>query len=283
MSTETLQNYSIPQPNPKAFLSSLNNEKVGREVCITYVKDKDEEYVPYKGILVYKGKSPHPAKGFPTVEAITAINIIKKLILISRHHVIFTLFRDKNKLLTSFNEVSMKALIPNIGPQETHILQDIYLCPTAYNTKMALYIFLSILGIKQNIAMDTATIIAHIFEYDDAYRYRIQDLASSTNFAQLSRNPQKELLRLNELFKQRCTDVLYVKVNWVLKPLLLLFILPKVRKAFISIIPYIKGMQYDEDDLFWVHTRGDNYNFLGLTPEERHVKVTMPEAVKIYG
>lgn len=112
--------------------------------------------------------------------------------------------------------------------------------------------------------------IATIFEYDDAYRYRIEDIASETTKEALMKNPRKEIKRLTEIFMQRekthATDMIG-RISWLLS---LLLVHPRIKKAFITAVSKLnlKRLQLDNADRYHVLIRAD-YDFTGLSLEDR--------------
>lgn len=266
-----MSGFSIPTPSKEAFVG--NNKLIDEEV-ITFVAEKIE-YVPFQGILIHVKDALHPKKGFPTLEAVFSINQVKSIIMESlRYLPILFLFFSKRTLLTTFNNLANKSITP-------HKIKEIYLCPAAYSTHLFVYTFLIKLDIPQPLALSVALNIAHIVEYDDAYRYRIQDIATEARIHDIKGSPRKELKRLLAIFSSRTTDVVHLKIQRLITPLLYLLLIPKYDEAFTSAASHIKGMKYDEADWYWVCTRGDHYNFGGFTPEHRNSLVVLPQAYRI--
>jgi len=229
------------------------------------------------GALRYIDGASFPAKGIPTPEAVFAVNQIKNLIKESVKYAPFLIFCNRNKLFTSFNNLTNRFLAP-------YKVQHKYLCPTAFSVYTFIAKFLVNIGIDENIAENTAYNIAHIFEYDDAWRYRLQDIATESNVDALYDTPVKELKRLVEVLKERqdmgSHNVVSDKVERLIKPLYWVLKIPKYRNSFFNVIRQIEGMKYDEADWYWVCLRND-YLYGGKSHEERSSGLVIPLRYKI--
>jgi hypothetical protein len=53
-------------------------------------------------------------------------------------------------------------------------------------------------------------------------------------------------------------------------------LIPKYRNAFLNVIRFIKEMEYDDADWYWVCARND-YNYGGLSIEERSKDKKFPK------
>ena len=69
-----------------------------------------------------------------------------------------------------------------------------------------IYGFLAYSGISTPIAKQTAYIFGEIFEYDNAYRFRVQDLFTESSKELLTKNPIKEIRRLLKIYMSREGD-----------------------------------------------------------------------------
>jgi hypothetical protein len=126
-------------------------------------------------------------------------------------------------------------------------------------------------------------VVAHIFEYDDAYRYRIQDIATEVIPAALETNPKQEILRLFHIYSIRDTSpAVIIKFYRVVKLLCWALVIPKVKKAFIKAITgRTVGMRYDDADWYWVSMR-DDYHFGGVDYETRSSQLKKrPQGVEL--
>lgn len=272
-----MQNYSVPELN-KDIYQNDPSKPLGSEDILAYVSDKPLEYVPYQGIILHIQGATYPKKGFPMPESVAAINIIKTIILQLLKFPIFLLLVNKNKLLTTFNIVFDKAFSPyKLSPE--------YLCPTAYNFAKVVAEFLLSLGYNHPLSVSFGYNIAHVLEYDDAYRYRLQDILSESSHEALTQNTHQEIKRLIKILETRTpkgNDVAN-KIKRLLTPIQLLLLIPKYRKAFQKALTptILQGMQYDTADKYWASLKGDDYLFTGLPYEERTSGLAIPQAVKV--
>lgn len=252
------------------------------ETIYTYTTSRPIEYVSGVGILTYIDGATYPRKCNPTPEAVHLNNIIKKLILTSLKHPVLFLFTSKNKLITSFNIIFDQAFSSCLTRQE-YRLQEQYLCVTAHAIMQFTNTMLKALNVNEFLAKQFAYNIAHVFEYDDAYRLRIQDILSEMDYEQMVNNPRKEIKRLLLIVKQREDHghAIFKKINHIISIVLLILLVPKYKKAFIVSAPHLKNMVYDDADRYWACLKGDTYKFTGRTYEERTKGLQIPQVVRV--
>ena len=232
------------------------------------------EPVPYLGVLRHVEGATHPAKGIPQPQAIYELNIIKTFTKeFIRYLPFFWFFVSKDKIFSSFNVIFDRAMTP-------YKVNRIYMCKSAYGLYRTIREFLHTTGVNEKIADETAYNIAHFMEYDDAWRYFIQDLATEANEYNLIIQPRKEIKRLISILRERATKTVAEKLARMVSPLIYLLVIPKYRHAFIQASQHIKCMQFDEADRYWVSFR-DDYKFFGKTFEERSVGVQIPPLYRI--
>jgi len=255
---------------PRDLFQNQNNSPLGNEDIVAYVASHID-YVPWKGIIIHIEDASYPKKGFPTPEAIAALNIIKALIKETLRYPLSVTITDKNKLLNSFNFIFNKTF-------NAYKLKEEYLCPAAYNFYLFTFNVLKDAGIRQDIANETAFNLAHIVEYDDAYRYRIQDLASEFNQHAPIR---EETNRLLVIFKQRTTDLLGVKLNHIIKFAPMILLIPKYRTIINRYKHLIKNMEFDDADRYWAFLKDSHYDFCGQPFPERKEGLRIPQPYKV--
>ena len=175
----------------------------------------------------------------------------------------FLIFRPE-KTLRSFNDFADKCL-------RQWYIDEKYWCPTTMQIYLFLLNVLEFLGIGTLVAMDFSTTVATLFEYDDAYRYRFNDLMSETTQERMIENFIGETARLLDLDFEREN---YKGVNDKFKNIhrLLRFacLIPKIKHGIIEGLKAVdwKGWQLTESEIF--HTLvWDDYNVQGRNAEER--------------
>ena len=137
-------------------------------------------------------------------------------------------------------------------------------------------VFLETLGFNSDIAYLAARIVMCIFEYDQAYRYRLQDLLRESS-KRLMQNPRKEIKRLFQLLIDR--DIMdegkqwniYGRAEKFIKPLLLVLLIPKFKNAFLKAIDGLdfENIKLDINDRYHVSFwRG--YDFFGQDFDTRY-------------
>lgn len=240
------------------------------------------DYPKSGGIFVYYVGMPYPKKGFPYPEAVHANDVLKRISLTMikpimqkemRFPVILTAllpWRYKVKIietgLNNFNRVA------------EWLLNGHYLKPDKYSSvcrsiKNIIQTFLMKLGISESVSEFFAKTIQTIIEYDDAYRYRIEDIMTEASYSQLCKDPRSEVNRLRNILNKRerthAINTLDSVANFLSKALLH----PKIKKAFIAAFYGLSddefiSMRLDNADRYHVLLRSD-YDFLGRTFEER--------------
>lgn len=241
------------------------------------------EYPPEGGIYIYFKGIPYPRKGFPTPEAVYNNDLIKRFTL-----TMVSMVADKAMILP----MAMIALMPwKTKLRLMHRAADKYirmmdwtirghyLIEKRYSNpcrslRKVIKDFILLLGLDMYIAEEIAKGVATIFEYDDAYRLRLEDVASETRQWKLANNPVSEICRLRKIFMAR-ENIGGVKdsVGGLFKIFSIALFHPKVRRAWrIAIMNMnsidFRWLQLDNADRYHVLRRSD-YNFTGRTLEQR--------------
>jgi hypothetical protein len=221
----------------------------------------------------------YPHKGLAMPEAIFAVNLAKRLVVeMARIGVnwqfwgVFVLigissYKAKIKLLNriigAFNSVTERTI-------EGHIMKMQYMTPCAREIRCVVHNILWLMGIDKKNAEKFSDTFSHMFEYDNAYRYRIQDLFHASSKEAITKKPIKEVVRLMKLSKERDAEGIHDKFKFVMIPIVLVLMIPKVRKAFVTAFDLcqFEALQFDEADIYYVSMRTD-YKYLGEDIETR--------------
>ncbi len=173
------------------------------------------------GIRMFLKGHPFPLEGLPTVEAVQAINVVKKML--------------------TFQPI--KAAEIAIEP---YILKPEYMHPCARELRK---IFPSRIG----------QLVSHVVEYDSAYRLRLQDLFSESTKESLSRRPIREILRLLAINKRRDYVDAHAKVKKAAYLLILGLLWPPFHKSFRKSIKRSNydNLKLNEADKYWLMHRND--------------------------
>ncbi len=209
------------------------------------------------GNLIYIKGHKVPHKGIPHHEAVEAINKVKKILLNLKPSI--TLERT----LKRFNDQTFEILKP-------HLLALDEMTAAASTIQDHVMLFLTDLGTDADTNWMTSRIISHIFEYDQAYRFRIQDLANETSIQELTNKPRKEIKRLLNLNKERDAQNVNEKFEKVVHLLNVILLIPTYRNAFKHAITTrgIGSLQPDINDRYWMCMKSD-YDYFGLSYGER--------------
>lgn len=228
------------------FQHQSTQEEIESEGREGYTVERVDDSGP---ILVYLQGHSYPHKGLPTADAIWATNIVKRLAL--EYARIAWLF--PKSALESFGRITKPIMSPYILKEEhqTDSTKAIY---------RMLLTFFTELEIQNSTSL--AQTVSHIFEYDSAYRFRVQDLATETDSIRLCRNPQEEIRRLLAINKERDYTIVSRKFNRIAMLALLGLYITKVRRAFKKAIQNdFAQLHFDENDRYWASLKKDyKYN-----------------------
>lgn len=266
----------IPQAPDFLFKSVQGHNINTNEGQPIYLIEKMEA-VQHYGMCIHYTGVPYVKKGFPTPEALFAMNQIKLLILYSSYYLKKPLFAlgilltPKNRLLDIFNASFDKIFFDGVKNRSLSIGEE-WMCRSAYNFSKFIEVVLVDMGIDKTIAKNFAFNLGQIFEYDDAYRYRFQDIMTELDVELFKKNPTKELKRLVNIFKDRTLDSVYESKKNIID--LFIFSSYFLRKHFIKHVDYLKKCERDESDWYWSCLRGDNYLYKGMSKEDCHKQFT---------
>lgn len=289
----------------KVYKYRSGHEQIKREATYGYVLDSIEIN---NGMYMHVRDMEYPEKGFASTTDIFSINAVKKMMIEVFHLtkyltpslLFFALIPFKlkikviNSLLTSFNVVAFRIMSPCI-------LQKQHLTPMAKELYKFCLTFLGEIGIRKDISEQFTEIFINIIHFDNAYRYRIQDLFNETTIGKLN-NPRKEFKRLINILGSR--EILYYDKGGTMveaknayalsrfkmfgRLISILMWHPKVLKSYRTALKDmdIVKIQPDEADKFWMCVRGGHYYYFGKNDNERrmminHLKFVIPTKLTV--
>jgi hypothetical protein len=234
------------------------------------------EYTNNLGTLLHYKELPYPQKGFPYPEVVWVMNCSKKVILgkikflAKSAPILFPFLFLPRKHKVKFIENLLDSILFPVDYMfdEFYIEPNLY-CPSAKESAEWAYLFLTNLGINKETAGKMAQVVAMIMEYDNAYRYRVQDVVGETTRELLIENPRREVLKLvNTMVEREPSWINNAKFNAIGKIFSLILLIPSINRAFKSSIPNIELIKQDEADKYHCLFRSD-YNYQGLPFEKR--------------
>ncbi len=241
------------------------NKSGGDQIAQESVQVWHMDRIEYDGgIKLYLKGCDYPQKGMPTPEALFAVNAVKKILLVGMRTFKGSLiFVRVKKLVKAFNEIGWRIISP-------YVLKEEYQQEFTREIDNLIYFFLFAYGIEADDANRCASIMSHIFEYDWAYRLRLQDLFGETNKEMLQDNPRSELRRLLELNRVRDFKEANDKFKMFARMMSWVFFIPRVRHSFVTAVSLVDFSKLvpDEGDRYWMLQRLD-YQSFGKTLEER--------------
>jgi hypothetical protein len=269
----------IARPDASVFNSNTHGHEVG------YIFQQPQPIYhflgatyPEEGGIFYElegqngVKLKYPVKGFPFPEAAQANNGYKRLFIGQVR------FLAKNPLsalslltyrgLESWLREMASAGEIMLGP---YFLKDIRYRISCREIRKFVRTFLEELKLPADVCGSFSRNFAHMFENDDAYLLRLQDLANETTKEALQKNFRKEVERLLGILQERdnrtAMNVRFKSAAFLLSAGLWI---PKYRRAFNKAMEglELKNIQMDDGDRYHVLMR-TGYNFLGRTYEDR--------------
>ncbi len=181
-----------------------------------------------KGIQVYLEGHPYPHKGMPEQGAIDAINIVKKMFLLWP--------------LLSLNYITETAM---------PILQSFILTPE--------YMTAAARELREIIPTRLGIVIAHVIEYDNAYRFRFQHMCDAVTQIELATKPHASLKRMLNLNRQNDYLSVHNKIKKLIILLRILLLYPPFKRQWkLTILNCTyKNLQTDLGDQYWISIRTD--------------------------
>lgn len=264
----------VPMPDNKIFKWAGQGDRVKQvmaEEQNVFIFDH-VEYPDEGGIYVYLKDVLHPTKGFPTPEAVAANNIMKR-IFISQIRLL-----SKNKLfaisllsikrfsrwLREYTNMAETVLSPYVLEEKR------YSNPNREIYKL-LNVFLLELGIEHDLAFNFPLFFTTMLEYDDAYRYRIEDLATVTSIDDLIKHPRREFKKILKTLAERDNRPHMLERFKAISLLLsLVLYIPFIRRAYTKALNSIDFTKIQMDEADRYHTlRMMGYKFGGRPIEDR--------------
>ncbi len=249
-------------------------------------------FVKYQGCLEMK-------KGFPFPKATWAMDLVKKYLMnfvmtfnnagLIPAMLVFALtpwyfkkriIKNAVKRFCNFGDYAM----------ETIYLKPQYTTATTKQIRLLLSEFWTSLGFKRKDGEQLGRVFSTLIEYDDAYRYRIQDILSTTTEYKLIKRPIREVSKLLRVSTKRDQQVSH-KFRWVGTILTVALLSPKIRKAFRAALGAVnfKDMQMAPCDIYHSMLR-EGYDYGGLTEQERidkwidiHKDTELPPQIEVEG
>src|SRR3990167_919928 len=226
------------------------------------------------GVLTYMEGQEYPYKGFPLDTIVDKIDLFKKFTRNALSGFYHSL-KHKNRLwlLTLIPAAWMfKSVIRAVIYTFYRIMERTRIKSIRYSDSMReLYRAFS----KENseLRLQLRDMICMILEFDNAYRFRFQDISAEIDKDRLQKKPVKELLRLFEIAQSREKDQ-YLKDTWTLFKLLIRIYF-RLDKEMLFIVQDVlldldvEKTKLDEGDKSYCIPRSDyNFGFMLQISEE---------------
>lgn len=264
-------------PYPPDYVFKYNRNRIAPEQniwgngTVMYVPTH-AEYVDGKGIFIhYRGTDIPPSRCIAPVQAIAAVDSVKRLLIqalgfLSEQKAILIPAgilagiskKFRKKLLTDacdrLNRIGDVTLYP-------FYLEDGYYAAPVKEIQFSVAKLLCELGVPSGVSFKTGEIIGCMFEFDNAYRWRVQDIMDECDPEALYANLPKELNRLIAIMASRevtSTSDVPGKFKKGITILSLAWKIPVFRKALREAIKGIRfeDIQMNEMDIYHTYLWG---------------------------
>lgn len=203
------------------------------------------EFPEEGGVLTYMGNYEYPYKGFPFFEFVDKIDIIKK-ILRGTMSSFFHSLKERNKLELVFLltvpwlfGVFIKAQVYTFHRMvERFKVKPIRYCTAIRELHRAMSIEREELTSERTMRFMIRDLACMFLEFDNAYRFRFQDVIVELDTTKLAAAPIKEIVRLADVMIER-ERTQEVKDTWALLKFFLPWYLrfnPNLRRALVEVL-----------------------------------------------
>ena len=220
------------------------------------------EFPEEGGVLTYMTNHPYPYRGFPYYEFVEKIDLIKKIsrgTLSGLYHSIK--HRNKLRLLLMFPLIFMARDLISTATRTFHRMIERSRIKSNRYSRAVRAIYAAFDTPRVNEDLETLElrlmlkdIVCTILEFDNAYRFRFQDVIVELDKNNLKKNTIKELLRLMNLMTSR-EQTQEVKDTWRLLVMGVKYYLRFDRKLQKMIADILSNL---------------DLNQVALTPEDEH-------------
>ncbi len=172
---------------------------------------------------IYVEGHPYPMKGYPTADAVAAINVVKKIVPFL--------------WIPRLRQAALMALYP-------FVLLPQYMLPPAKELRFP---------------GDFGLILSHIVEYDSAYRVRLQAMLSVMSVTELHTCPIRSIIKMIRYNRTQDYTGAHRKIRACGVLLILWLLVPSHRRSWREGLRTInfQNLVFDEGDLYWFHLRND--------------------------
>lgn len=231
------------------------------------------EFPEEGGVLTYMEGYDFPYRGFPYFEIVEKIDVIKKIAKASLSGLYHSLKRRRLMLLTLIPAILVFRDLMTAGVYTFYRLIERF---KIKKTRMSRCMRALHQAFSDTVSEDTRVqelsdmlrdLICNTLEFDNAYRFRAQDLVEALDRKRLEQSPIQELLRLLTLAQSRETTQ-EIRDTWKLIKLFVSFYLRfdrKLLKLFQSVLLNLNVEQFKltpEDTQFCVKRKDYVFGFM---------------------
>ena len=168
------------------------------------------EFPEEGGVLTYMENHPYPYRGFPYFEFVDKIDVMKKLSRNSLSGFYHSVKKRKLTLIFLFPLVFVARDLLTTGVRTFHKLIERFRIKNQLYSKAVRGLYQAFDTPRENesleileLRMMLKDVICSVLEFDNAYRFRLQDIVLELNKEAIKKNTSKELLRLLNMMSER--------------------------------------------------------------------------------
>lgn len=257
----------------RTIVDEMSETSPARTAVMTDTTKLKEVVFPNDGgVLTFIDGYEHPYRGFPYFEQVERVNDIKK---IARK-----VFGKVYGAAQGIGKLKLMALLPMMQPLIEGFRYAFWYHTSKYRMKpmrysqpvRELYKAWNTLGDSEEIR-EWRDITCLVLEFDNAYRYRFQDVVSELNKEDLKKNPAKEITRMIKLLCERETESDSVAM-WKQREKLVYFVLKFSKENLKMVQGVLLAINLDEimlnvNDRYFCAMRKDYHFGFCLRGEEK--------------
>jgi hypothetical protein len=233
---------------------------------------KEFSFPEYGFLAHYQGR-PYPNKGMQTTGSMEANNTFKRLTI----GLVQMVSLRPSTILLQYHRLADYLYFP-------HYLHQRYYNDCSRELFGLVYRFFRYLGFSFDLSYELGRDAASLLQFENGYRFRVEDIFTETTLQKLLDNPRAELKRLEQIYVSRETwngvNSVGQSFRAIFKLLRLALLLPPIKKAFRFALvgSEFKNFQFDTIEKYWAD-RFREYNFGGEPYGIRQLK----QQFKLYG
>lgn len=202
--------------------------------------------VTENGVTTCVQGEDYARKGFAHAPTVRAVSVVKKAV-ISVLRII-----ESAPYLLPFLLLAKKPILREFAKYSHRVLRDYYFKPQFYLTssKEIHRVGMGIEMKNREMLFNLVMFFVMLFEYDDAYRFRLQFALENLNKENLKKSPKKELRRICDILSEKEQNE-YMKKKWQTVKRVMIFAPKSLTKVLLDV--NMDKVRMDAGDLYFAN------------------------------